>query len=131
MQTSAQNSRDNKGQNKKYNVLVKFGLIIHLKFYKIVATFSVCILSPSLLTTIILPFVFSSASTLSAFSFNSPEQRGQLLIPDKRLAFGTAREGREGLRRNGGRAGLGCQGVGVMGVATSMETARSEKGSED
>lgn len=43
-------------------------------------------------------FFFPLFSTLLLFV--SPEQRGQLLMPDKRLAFGTARDGRQGAKRN-------------------------------
>lgn len=93
--------------------------------------------SSFLLSLTVLPSLFYSASALSVFS-PPPEQRGQLLIPDKRLAFGAAGEEEQwerGSKERGdttwGVSGLGL-GVGwIDGRGASVETARSEKGSRN
>jgi len=98
---------------------------IFLFFFKIWLPSRVCIFpfSPSENSSI---FHFS-ASTLSAFFFHSPEQRGQLLIPDKRLAFGGERREPWGRGERGERRGEERRGGGRMGAA---HRSRQREGNE-
>lgn len=82
----------------------------------------------------VLPLLFSSASAQSVFFsssfFYSLQQRGQLLIPDKCLAFGATR-GRERWERGEGGGARGREGGGSRwGAAHRSRRARSEGGSE-
>lgn len=79
----------------------------------------------------VLPLLFSSASAQSVFFsssfFYSLQQRGQLLIPDKCLAFGATR-GRERWERGEGGGARGREGGGVeMGRGTSIETGEERR----
>lgn len=64
---------------------------------------------------------------LSCSDPTPPSERGQLLIPDKRLAFGAARDRRHGSDGWGDRGMR--RGKGLHGRSLSVETVRSEKGS--
>lgn len=84
-----------------------------------------------LFSTILLPFFFSSASALSVFS-SSPPSKGDSclsLINAWHLARREMGEREWGEGRNQREVGGG--GGGSDGCGTSVETARSEKGSMD
>ncbi|KAG7496160.1 hypothetical protein JOB18_013288 [Solea senegalensis] len=64
------------------------------------------------------------------FFFYSPKQRGQLLIPDKRLAFGVVREEMEENERGKGRNVWGGGGVQTGAAFGTATRSGGGKGSE-